>query len=195
MPLPLTALQILWINLVTDGLPGLAMAVEPAERDVMRRKPFAPDENIMGRGLGRHVLWVGLLMGLISLGVGLWGWSTGRANWQTMVFTTLTLSQMGHALAVRSRDSLFRVGLGSNRALLGAVALTFVLQMGVVYLPPMQQFFDTSALSPLELGISLGAALGVFAAVEIEKWLMRRTNRDAVAQSSASSRSSESTVR
>jgi Ca2+-transporting ATPase len=178
MPLPLLPLQILWINLVTDGLPGLAMGVEPAERDTMRRPPFHPQENIFGRGLGRHVAWVGLLMGLVSLGIGYWTWRAGWENWQTMTFTTLTLSQMGHALAVRSRESLFRVGLMSNRALLGAVALTFVLQMAVIYLPFLQDLFRTRALSAGELLLSLVLSTLVFWAVELEKWLMRRDKRE-----------------
>jgi Ca2+-transporting ATPase len=70
MPMPLTSLQILWVNLVTDGLPGLALAVEPAERKVMQRPPYPPNENIFGRGMARDILWIGLLMGLVSLGVG-----------------------------------------------------------------------------------------------------------------------------
>jgi Ca2+-transporting ATPase len=175
MPLPLTALQILWINLVTDGLPGLALGVEPAERDTMRRPPFAPNENFFGRGMGRHILWVGLLMGLVSLGVGFWGWSTGHPHWTTLVFTTLTLSQMGHALAIRSgRDSLFRIGLLSNRLMLGAVALTFVLQLAVMYAPFLQGLFGTSPLSLPDLALSLLLSTVVFWGVEFEKWLLRR---------------------
>ncbi len=174
MPLPLLPLQILWINLVTDGLPGLALAVEPSERDTMRRPPHHPQENIFGRGLGRHVAWVGLLMGLVSLGMGYWMWRTGWDNWQTMLFTTLTLSQMGHALAIRSRDSLFKVGLLSNTALLGAVLLTFLLQMAVVYVPFLQNLFKTDALSLGELLLSLILSTVVFWGVELEKWLMRR---------------------
>ena len=175
MPLPLTALQILWINLVTDGLPGLALAVEPAERDTMRRPPYPPRQSIFARGMGRHILWVGLLMGLVSLAVGYWAWVTGRSAWQTMVFTTLTLSQMGHVLAIRSgRKSLFKIGLLTNKPLLGAVALTFVLQLAVIFWRPMQEIFDTQALTAFELGISLGLSTIVFWAVEIEKWLLRR---------------------
>jgi Ca2+-transporting ATPase len=178
MPLPLLPLQILWINLMTDGLPGLALTVEPAERDTMRRPPFHPRENIFGRGMGRHILWVGLLMGLVSLAMGFWAWQSGRNEWQTMVFTTLTLSQMGHALAIRSsRDSLFTIGLFSNRALLGAVLLTFALQMAVVYLTFLQGIFKTVALSPGALAISLVLSTSVFWGVEIEKWLLRRERR------------------
>ena len=176
MPLPLLPLQILWINLMTDGLPGLALTMEPAERDTMRRPPFHPQENIFGRGMGRHILWVGLLMGLVSLGMGFWAWQTDRPDWQTMVFTTLTLSQMGHALAIRSgRDSLFKVGLFSNKALLGAVLLTFALQLAVVYLPVLQGVFKTVALPPADLAISLLLSTMVFWSVELEKWRLRQT--------------------
>jgi P-type Ca2+ transporter type 2C len=175
MPLPLLPLQILWINLVTDGLPGLALAVEPAERDTMRRPPYHPQASVLGGGLGWHVLWVGLLMGLVSLGLGFWAWRTGQASWQTMLFTTLTLSQMGHALAVRSRrDSLFQLGLFSNKALLGAVLLTFLLQLAVVYLPFLQDLFKTHALSWSELLVTLALSTVVFWGVELEKWLQRR---------------------
>ena len=174
MPLPLLPLQILWINLVTDGLPGLALGVEPPERETMRRPPHDPQENIFGRGLGRHVAWVGLLMGLVSLGIGYGTWRGGWEHWQTMLFTTLTLSKMGHALAVRSRESLFKVGLLSNRALLGAVLLTLVLQMAVVYLPFLQDLFRTRALTLGELLLSLVLSTVVFWGVELEKWLMRR---------------------
>jgi len=175
MPLPLLPLQILWINLMTDGLPGLALTVEPAERDTMHRPPYHPNESIFGRGVGRHILWVGLLMGLVSLGMGFWAWQSGQPYWQTMVFTTLTLSQMGHALAIRStKDSLLDIGLFSNKALVGAVLLTFILQLAVVYLPFMQELFKTVALPPTALLISLGLSTVVFWGVELEKWFLRR---------------------
>lgn len=175
MPLPLLPLQILWVNLVTDGLPGLAMTVEPPERDVMRRPPYPPRMNIFARGLGRDILWVGLLMGLVSLAMGFWAWYTGHATWRTMVFTTLTLSQMGNALALRSeRDSLFSIGLFSNKALLAAVLLTFILQLAVVYVPFLQEIFHTVALPPEDLLISLVLSTVVFWAVELHKWWLRR---------------------
>lgn len=177
MPLPLLPLQILWVNLVTDGLPGLALGVEPAERDAMRRPPYRPQESVFGRGLGWDVLWVGFLMGLVSLAMGYWWWHLGRQTWQTMVFTTLTLAQMGNALAIRSgRDSLWRLGLGSNKPLLGAVALTFALQLAVVYVPFLQRIFRTVSLSPAELAMSLALSTVVFWAVEARKWFLRRQN-------------------
>jgi Ca2+-transporting ATPase len=176
MPLPLLPLQILWINLVTDGLPGLALTVEPAEPGTMRRPPHSPQESIFGRGLGRDILWVGLLVGLVSLVVGFWAWSTGRPTWQTMVFTTLTLSQMGNALAIRSeRSSLFNIGLRSNMPLLGTVLLTFVLQLMVVYLPFLQSIFEVTALPLGDLAISLVLSTVPFWVIEVKKWLTRRS--------------------
>ena len=148
LPLPLLPLQILWINLLTDGLPGLALGVEPAEYDTMRRPPYRPDENIFGRGLGRHILWVGCVLGAVPLLVGYWYRSQGLENWRTMLFTVLTLSQLGHALAIRSnRFSLFTIGVMSNKPFLGAFVLTFVLQMMVIYVPFLQSVLHTVPLS------------------------------------------------
>ena len=147
MPLPLLPIQILWINLVTDGLPGLALAVEPGEQGVMKRSPFHPKESIFSRGIGTQILWIGALMGLMSLGSGYFFWlNDPTSSWQTMVFTTLTIAQMGNALAIRSsRDSLFKIGLLSNRLMVGAVLLTFVLQLALIYVPFFQRFFQDRA--------------------------------------------------
>ncbi len=178
MPFALLPLQILWVNLVTDGLPGLALSIEPAEKNVMRRPPYPPDENVFGRGMARQILWVGILMGLVSLGVGYFYWSQGNPNWQTIVFTTLTLSQMGNALALRSsRESLFKIGLFSNKSALNAVLLTFLLQLLVIYVPFLQSVFKTNALSWQELLISLILSTVVFWGVEIDKWFKRRSEQ------------------
>ncbi len=174
MPLPLLPLQILWMNLVTDGLPALALGLEPAEDDTMRRAPYPPKESVFARGMGRHVLWVGLLMAIVSLGTGFWYWRAGQAQWQTMLFTTLTLSQMAHILAIRTeRISLFRAGLFSNTALLGAVILTMLLQLSIVQLPMLQNTFKTTGLSAPDLLLSLLLSSIVFWAVELEKWWLR----------------------
>jgi len=170
MPLPLLPLQILWINLVTDGLPALALSMEPAERNTMRRPPHPPTEGIFSRGLIRQIILGGLLMGVVSLGVGYWYWRTNQANWQTMVFTILTLAQMGNVLAIRSeRDSLFRLGLLSNKPLLGAVTLTVMLQLAIVYVPFLQGIFKTQALSLLDLAVCLALSSVVFWAAELRK--------------------------
>jgi Ca2+-transporting ATPase len=175
LPLPLAPLQILWINLVTDGLPALALSAEPAERDTMRRPPRPPTESLFARGLGWHVLWVGLLISGLCLGGGLWLRLHGVATWQTLLFTTLAFTQMAHVLAIRTEhDSVFRSGFWTNRALIGAVGLTVALQLAVVYLPPLQAVFGARALAPSELALSLGLSAVVFGAVEFEKWLRRR---------------------
>ncbi|MCU0577070.1 MAG: cation-translocating P-type ATPase [Desulfobacterota bacterium] len=178
MPLPLLPLQILWMNLVTDGLPALALGVEPGERDSMNRPPYPPGESIFSRGLGFHILWVGVLMAVISVGMGYWSWSQGKADWQTMVFTTLTLSQMGHVMAIRSeKRSLFSIGALSNKPLLLAVFATIVLQLFLIYVPFLQGIFRTVPMSPLDLAISLGLSTVIFFAVEIEKWIFRMRDR------------------
>ena len=175
MPLALLPLQILWMNLMTDGLPALALSAEPPESDTMRRPPHPPSESIFARGMGRHVVWVGLLMGLLSLGVGYWYWTANDPKWQTMIFTTLTLSQMAHVLAIRSeRHSLFRVGLFSNKPLLAAVGLTVVLQLALLYVPWLQKTFKTTALPVFDLARTAGLAAVIFCAVELEKWLLGR---------------------
>ena len=172
--LPLLPLQILWINLVTDGPPALALSAEPAERGIMRRPPHPPGEGVFGRGLGRHVVWVGILMALVSLLTGLWYAQSAPAIWQTMVFTTLTLSQLGHVMAIRSGDeSLFSVGPLSNKPLLLAVAITFGMQLLAIYVPFLQEFLKTEALPPADLAIAAALGSVVFWAVEVEKWLVR----------------------
>jgi Ca2+-transporting ATPase len=188
LPLPLLPLQILWINLVTDGLPALALGLEPAERDTMRRPPRRPDEGVFARGLGRHVLWVGTLMALISLAVGYWYWRAEPAIWQTMVFTTLTFSQMGHVLAIRSgKDSLFTIGPLSNKALLAAVGLTFALQLAALYAPFFQEILETDPLPLGDFAIALALSTVVFWGVEVEKWLARRdSNRETASATSRS---------
>ena len=175
MPLPLLPLQILWINLVTDGPPALALSVEPAEPDVMRRPPYPPVETVLSRGMGWYVVAVGSFMGLLSLGLGYAYWRAASPHWQTMVFTSLTFAQMAHILVIRSeRVSLFKLGLRSNTLLLAAVALTIVLQLAVVYLPFLQQVFQTSALPAKDLVLCVLLSSTVAAAVEIAKWLGHR---------------------
>ncbi|MBC7250439.1 MAG: cation-translocating P-type ATPase [Anaerolineae bacterium] len=178
LPIPLTPLQILWVNLVTDGLPGLALGVEPAEPDTMRRPPHPPGESVLARGMWQYMLWVGTLLGLVSLSVQFWGYGTGSNSWQTMVFTTLCLSQMGNALTIRSdKHSFFSIGIFSNPALIGAVLLTLVLQLAVIYLPFLQGIFKTVSLTPQELAVCLGTSTLVFWAVEAVKWIRQRRTR------------------
>ena len=178
MPLPLLPLQILWMNLVTDGLPALALGVEPAESDTMKRPPYPPGESVFARGMGRDIIWLGLAMGASCLALGFVYWRAGREEWQTVLFTTLTFSQMFLALAIRSRrDSLFRMGLLTNKPMLGAVALSSLMHIAVIYVPVLQEFFETRPLALEDLGLALLVSTAVFWAFEIEKWLVRRSQR------------------
>jgi Ca2+-transporting ATPase len=147
----------------------------------MQRPPRAPAESLFAQGMWQHILGVGLLLGGLCLGVQAWALSTGHAHWQSMVFTVLTLGQMAHVLAIRSEtEPLWRLGLTSNRPLLGAVLLTFTLQMATLYVPVLNPIFKTEPLSLLELLICLAAAAVVWLVVEVEKaW--RRTRRAASA--------------
>ncbi|MBI3995676.1 MAG: HAD-IC family P-type ATPase, partial [Nitrospirae bacterium] len=177
LPLPLLPIQILWINMVTDGLPALALGLEPPERAVMKRPPRDPQESLFAGGLGLHTVWVGLLMGIGTLGV--FGWfhrSEDLAHGRTVAFFTLTMFQMFHVLAVRSeRDYLWRIGLFSNPGLIGAVALTVGIQFAITYSPLLQPIFHTTALTSGELAACIATALSVYFAVEGEKWLRYRS--------------------
>ncbi len=185
LPIPLLPIHILWVNLVTDGLPGLALAAEPAERGVMNRPPRPPQESLFADGLWQHVLFIGLLIGGLCLAVQAWALATGHAHWQTMVFTVLTFTQMAHVLAIRSeREPLWRQGLGSNAPLLGAVLLTLALQLATIYVAWLQPVFKTEALAAGELAICAAAAVVVYLAAEAEKaW--RRHLRTRSAQGTA----------
>ena len=174
LPIPLLAVQILWINLVTDGLPALALGVEPVEPDAMRRRPRPPGESILGAGLWKQALWVGLLMAAVVLGIQAVAIEADW-HWQTMVFTTLALLQLGNALAVRSeRLSVFSLGFGTNRPLALAVGGTMLVQLALIYVPALQPIFVTEALGVQELAVVLVASTAAFVAVELEKLFLRR---------------------
>jgi Ca2+-transporting ATPase len=175
MPLPLQPLQILRINLVTDGLPALALGVEPAVKDVMQRPPQAATESIFGRGMVPFIIVIGALMSLVALGVGWLAFRSGDAHWQTLLFTTLVFGSTALALGVRSEKSaLWEIGLGSNRAMLGALLSTIVLQLAVIYVPVLQGIFRTTALPLRDLLVAAVAGATVLLAVEAWKWALRR---------------------
>jgi P-type Ca2+ transporter type 2C len=174
LPIPLLPVQILWINLVTDGLPALALSVEPEEGDVMKRPPRKPQESLFAHGLGIHAIWVGLLMGAVTLSLQAWAIHAGDAHWQTMVFTVLCITQMGHVLAVRSeKESLFSQGILTNKPLFLSVLTTLVLQLATIYVPFLNPVFKTQPLSAGELTLVLVLSSIVFLAVESEKLLKR----------------------
>lgn len=174
LPIPLLPTHILWINLVTDGLPALALTAEPAERGVMQRPPRSPQESLFSHGMWQHMIWVGLLMAGLTLFAQAWAYHTGSSHWQTMAFTVITLSQLGHIMAIRSeKESLFSMGIFSNKPLVIAVVVTFLLQIATIYIPVFNQIFKTEMLKMSEIALCFALSSVVFIAVEIEKWLMR----------------------
>jgi Ca2+-transporting ATPase len=175
LPIPLLPIHILWINLVTDGLPGLAYTAEPAEKGVMQRPPLPTDENIFAHGMWLYIIFIGLLIGGISIAAQAWSISQGQAYWQTIVFTVLTLSQLFHSLAVRSETtSLLSLGLLSNKPMLLAIGITILAQMAVIYVPAFNSVFHTQPLPLFDLMFCFAISLLVLVVVEIQKAFLRR---------------------
>ena len=186
---PLTPLQILWMNLVTDGLPALALAVEPPEPDVMKRPPFSPRESIFARGLGSYIIRIGIIFAIITIALMWWayqhthaaGYQGDRDAWKTMVFTTLCIAQMGHAIAIRSNNRLtIEMNPFSNIFVLAAVVVTTILQLMLVYVPPLRDFFGTHYLNMQELGVCIGFSALMFVWIEAEKIFLRIMGKKAV---------------
>ena len=175
LPIPLLAIHILWINLITDGLPGLALASEPAEANIMNRPPRNPQKNIFSKGMAIHILWIGLLMGIVTIAMQAYAIHDGNAHWQTMAFTVLCFSQLGHVMVIRSgRESIFKIGFFSNRPMVGALLITIALQLMVIYVPFFNEIFKTQPLSFYELAITVAVSSIVFWSVEAEKWIKNR---------------------
>ncbi|MEW5890340.1 MAG: cation transporting ATPase C-terminal domain-containing protein [Pseudomonadota bacterium] len=155
---------------VVSGVVG-----EPAERRVTRRPPRPPGESIFAHGMWQHIIWVGLLMGAVSLLVQAWAYHTGSAHWQSMVFTVPCLSQLGHVMAIRSEtESLFAIGALSNRFLVATVVVSVLLQLATLYSPALNAVFKTAPLDWDELLLCLALSTVAFFAVELEKRAVRR---------------------
>ncbi|MDP2211628.1 MAG: HAD-IC family P-type ATPase, partial [Candidatus Aquicultor sp.] len=169
LPLPLLPIQILWMNLLCDSLPGLALTSEPADRNTMRRPPRPHGEGVFAQGRGVFVLQIGLIVGIAALVLQAYALSAGMA-WQTMLFTSLVLGRMAVAMAVRSeRDSLFQIGVFSNKPLTGAILLTCALQAAIVYVPFLNPIFKTVPLSFTELAVTFSLSAVALVAVEAGK--------------------------
>jgi Ca2+-transporting ATPase len=150
LPVPLLPVQILWVNLVTDGLPALALGVDPVAPDVMKRRPRPPDEPVVTRRRGLLMLVQGAFIATCSLGAFLFVLKIeeeGLARARTAAFVVLACSQLFHSYNCRNlTESLFRIGVFTNKSLLAATGISFVLQMAVVYIPPLQTVFKTEPL-------------------------------------------------
>ncbi|KAF0180695.1 MAG: Ca2+-transporting ATPase [Nitrospirae bacterium] len=180
LPLPLVPIQILWMNLLTDSLPGLSLTTEPADRGIMNRPPRNPEDGVFAGGIGLYIIKYGLIIGIAAVLFQAYALSSQHA-WQTMIFTGLVLGRMAVVMAVRSEnDSLFKIGFFSNKPLLGAVLLTLALQMAVVYTPFLNAVFNTQPLTLNEMLMTIGFASIVLFVAEIEKLYRRRKQRQAV---------------
>jgi Ca2+-transporting ATPase len=180
---PLSPLQILWMNLVTDGLPALALAIEPGRPSIMEQPPKDPQESIFARGLGSYMIRIGIILAVVTIAMMVWAYGyteqvqgngLDRDRWQTMVFTTLCLAQMGHAFAVRSSNRLMaEVDPFSNPFVLVAVVTTSILQILLIYIEPLRNFFNTHYLSGMELLVCIGFSSLIFVWIELEKLFIR----------------------
>ncbi|WP_411867305.1 cation-translocating P-type ATPase [Vulcanococcus limneticus] len=180
---PLTPLQILWINLVTDGVPALALALGPVDQELMQRPPLPAREPIFAQGTGAAILRIGLMFAALTLGLMVVAARSG-APWPTMVFTTLCLAQLGHALAAGSERPLLTTSPLGNPWLLGSVLLSGAAQLALLQVPALARFFQLTPLTATNLAICLGCS-GLFVAyLEAEK-AVRRSRRPPLSQAQA----------
>jgi len=174
LPIALLPIHILWINLVSDGLPAICLSFEKAEKNIMLRPPRPPKQTVFANGTGLHMIWIGLLMAMIALSAQYYSIQHGL-HWQTIVFNILCISQLAHVMAIRSdRESLLSIGVFSNKPLIGSVLLTLGLQITITYLPIFQSIFKTEALTGNELIATITLCSLVWIAVEIEKKMRRK---------------------
>ncbi|MEV3983940.1 cation-transporting P-type ATPase [Nonomuraea sp. NPDC049758] len=165
LPLPLLPAQILWINLLTHGLPGVALGGEPTVPGTMSQPPRPPGQSIMGAGLWQRVVRIAVVLTAVTLGVAVWGSMTGRP-WQSMAFFALGATQLGVALGTRTRP-----GTLANPMLLLAVGGAFVLQLAGIYLPPLRELLGTRPLSPGDLLVVVALSTLGYAAARLDRIL------------------------
>lgn len=156
IPLPLLPLQILWVNLISDGLPALSLSVEPAEKNIMKRKPNPINGNIIGTKW-IYLILTGLIIAIFTLipSLSFKNSVMEEGTWRTVLFSILVFSQLFFTFCIRSHKSVFKHGSGNNPYLYGAVGISFLLQLVVIYVPFFQDIFGTTALKFSELMISL----------------------------------------
>jgi Ca2+-transporting ATPase len=167
----LLPLQLLWLNLLTDGLMGLGLGLEPAEAGTMRRPPRSPKADLLDSGARRHIVWVGLVIALITLGVGYFYYTPDSNIWQTMMFATLAFTQIGHALGLRAKGETLLKSLLANPAMIGITLLTILLQIAAIYVPFLDTFFQVIPLSAFDFGLCVLLGGLIWVAVELEKRL------------------------
>ncbi|WP_434579036.1 calcium-transporting P-type ATPase, PMR1-type [Thermoanaerobacterium thermosaccharolyticum] len=174
MPMPLKPIHILWVNLVTDSLPALALGVEPADKDIMTKKPRPKNENIFADGLMFRIPIEGIMIGLVSFIAFLFGLRENLTNARTMAFAVLTFSQLSQAMNARSNKSIFKVGLLKNKYMVLALAVSIFLQL-VVILTPLNAIFDIKNINIYDWDIIVLLSLSPIIIMEIVKALFFKT--------------------
>ncbi|MBM7581923.1 Ca2+-transporting ATPase [Caldicoprobacter guelmensis] len=176
---PLLPIHILWINLVTDSFPALALGMEPAERDIMDKKPRDPKTRIFSRGMVRRIVYQGFLTGILTLTAFTIGLKDGLDVGRTMAFAALTFGELVHVFNVRSNKySIFRIGFLTNRYVVGAVVVSALLQISVMVVPFLSDVFNVAPLSLRQWMWVVVLALARLAVVEIVKLLGYNTTKD-----------------
>jgi Ca2+-transporting ATPase len=168
---PLLSTQLLWINLVTDGLPAIALGMEPVDKDIMNKKPKQKNESIFANGLGIRIVFQGLMFALLTLFAFFFGWKYSKdiATGRTMAFMTLALTQVFHSFNMRSNRSIFKIGPFTNKYLSGAALLSLILVLLVSLVPPIANVFGLTLLKPFMYLIVLGLSITPVVVLEITK--------------------------
>ena len=179
LPLPLLPLHLLWINVVTDGLPALALVVDPAEDDVLQRPPRHPDEPMLGRAEWRFIITTGLLQATATLGVFVWALNArDLSEARNLAFSVLVFGELFRAFAARSTTRVFwEVGAFTNVRLLAVVVFSLLMQLGIHHMPAAQAVFEIGPLSAADCLLTLLVASGPVTAIEVAKLVRRRSLR------------------
>jgi len=179
LPLPLLPLHLLWINVVTDGLPALALVVDPPEEDLLQRQPRHPDEPMLGRAQWRFIVTTGLLQAAATMGVFVWALNArDLSEARNLAFSVLVFGELFRAFAARSTTRVFwEVGAFTNLRLLGVVAFSVLMQLGIHHIPAAQTLFEIGPLSAGDCLLTLAVALVPVSVIEIGKLVGRRAAR------------------
>ena len=167
---PLLAIQLLWVNLVTDSLPAIALGLEPPDKDIMNRKPIDSKKGIFADGLWSKIFAEGAMLGILtllafSIGNKLYGLEVGR----TMAFVSLGILELIHSFNIKSEESIFNVGLLENKYLIGAFLLGVILQVAVVIIPPVATLFKLVPLTGLQWLYTFGISILPLIIMELQK--------------------------
>ena len=167
---PLLPIQLLWINLVTDSLPALALGMEAPEADIMKRQPRRRGENVFSGGVGIEAIWQGVMFAVLTLIAFSIGNQTSFALGSTMAFATLAIGQLVHAMNVRSSHSLFKVGFHTNKYMLGALCGSLALLLAVLLIPALQSIFSLISMSGGDWMTVIGLSLAPLVIMEVYKF-------------------------